>query len=956
MRLPSPGAGFLAGILACLPLASALADVPVRVGTHDGYGRVVFDVPAHTDYTLTQQGQHLIVQFSGDTKPASVAVVPRNVLSITSVAGQAELVLAPDTVVRDWRSGERIVIDIWDQRAAPTRRPQASPPAAASGPAPQTKAVPTSTASPVAPAPAAQPAPADPPHVTGPPVAPSPAPQPSAEESPPQVAEPQPAPASDNTVRAVETPPPGLVVPFSSPVGVAAFRRGNAAIVVFDQRLPIDIAAVHDDPVLGTVIVNMLPSAVLLRFRLDPGMALSLTQSEKTWRITAAPDEPNLQPISAVSADARLVLSAAAPGAVVSVADPDTGATLLVGTQRHEGQGVPVERRAVEFTLLPTWQGVAIEPFADTLALLPTQTGFVLTGGTGGLAQSPQLNVAEQLAHSPGLAREFDLPAQPTAALIQRLHQLVAEDAASAPLARGPRREAVARTMISLGLGAEAEAVLQLAAADDPNQAVSARNAALTSMAALIAGRPGEARGLSDSRLPEADDIAFWRAVRLAEMHEGSPAAAAIFAATLPVVLAYPSEITDRVLPLVAETLVAGGQPAAAAALLDARANDATLDLARGTLRAAQSDVAGALTIYDRLAQSRDQLLHGRAAVLAIDLRLASGAIDARMAAERLERLLYVWRGDRRERSLREHLAELRARTGAWRSALSLLRENESLFPEDKTAIHGELIDLFASLLRGDAAEALASLELVSLVDENADLIPPGPDGEALEARLADRLLTLDLPKRAGPVLDKLMQGAPTAVGRANVGTRLAALRLREADPAGALAALDRSAATDLPTELTERRTLLAAAAHARRGDTDRALAALGALSTAAADEARATILERANDWAGAQRALTDYADKAVPHDGKLDDAQRRTLLRLATAAARAGDDVALTALRQRDGSRMESGPLADMFRLLTADPVRAVGDLKRSGQEAALARGLPEQLKALQPPQRQRP
>jgi hypothetical protein len=47
----------------------------------------------------------------------------------------------------------------------------------------------------------------------------------------------------------------------------------------------------------------------------------------------------------------------------------------------------------------------------------------------------------------------------------------------------------------------------------------------------------------------------------------------------------------------------------------------------------------------------------------------------------------------------------------------------------------------------------------------------------------------------------------------------------------------------------------------------------------------------------------------------------------------------------------MGTGPLADMFRLLTADQIRSVADLKRSGQEAALARALPNQLKALQPP-----
>ena len=264
---------------------------------------------------------------------------------------------------------------------------------------------------------------------------------------------------------------------------------------------------------------------------------------------------------------------------------------------------------------------------------------------------------------------------------------------------------------------------------------------------------------------------------------------------------------------------------------------------------------------------------------------------------------------------------------------------------------------MFAALLRGDTADSLAPLELVSVVEENADLLPAGPDGDALQAKLADRLVALDLPKRAGPVLEKLMQAANSGVARAGFGARLAALRLREGDAAGALAALDASAARR-PSGRAGGTPHLAARRGQRtaRRQRPRAGRARPRSTVAAADEARATILERANDWPAAQRALTDYAAKTVPADGKLDDAQRRTLLRLATAAARAGDDAALTALRQREGARMGSGPLADMFRLLTADQVRSVADLKRSGQETALARALPGQLKALQPPARQTP
>ena len=78
-------------------------------------------------------------------------------------------------------------------------------------------------------------------------------------------------------------------------------------------------------------------------------------------------------------------------------------------------------------------------------------------------------------------------------------------------------------------------------------------------------------------------------------------------------------------------------------------------------------------------------------------------------------------------------------------------------------------------------------------------------------------------------------------------------------------------------------------------------------LDNAAADDARATILERSNDWPAAQKALTALVARTVPVDGKLVDGQRRTLLRLATAAARAGDEAVLSMLRRREAAQMET-------------------------------------------------
>jgi cellulose synthase operon protein C len=522
-------AWLLAAGLGLSPLAPALADTPqtvaVRVGNHDGYGRVVFHLPPRTGYSVAQDGQHVVVKFTADLAVGVAAAIPRNVVGITGGTNQAELTFAPGALLHDWRLGDLVVIDVLDAGAggapaALASTPKAPPPAeaAATGrppsaqpavppPPPPPKPEPTSAQpEPTAPAPPPSAPPATPPAAS--PAAQSPAPPPAPPAEPPPSATPATAAAEQ-----VPEADDALVVSSDAQLGIAAFRRGDSALIVFEERRAIDTTPLRDAPVFGTATVQLLPTATVVRVRIEPATILSLSRTEDAWRVSAVTREAPLRPIRATAAEDRLVLSATAPGSVVSLADPDTGATLLVGT-------------------------------------------------------------------------------------------------------------------------------------------------------------------------------------------------------------------------------------------------------------------------------------------------------------------------------------------GAWRAALALLRDTEALFPDDKAAVHAELTNMFAALLRDDTANALPPLELVSVVEENADLLPTGADGEALQAKLADRLLALDLPKRAGSVLEKLMQAANSDAARAGFGARLAALRLRESDPAGALAALDASVATDLPADLAERRTLLVAAANARRGDNERALAALASLDTPAADEARATILD----------------------------------------------------------------------------------------------------------------
>ena len=109
--------------------------------------------------------------------------------------------------------------------------------------------------------------------------------------------------------------------------------------------------------------------------------------------------------------------------------------------------------------------------------------------------------------------------------------------------------------MIALGLGAEAQALLRGGGRGRSGRGGLTRQGALAAIAALRR-RTGadEAAGLDDGRLSGTDEIALWRAVRLAEQHEGSPQAAAVFAATWPLHPGLPAALRDRLLPLVAET------------------------------------------------------------------------------------------------------------------------------------------------------------------------------------------------------------------------------------------------------------------------------------------------------------------------------------------------------------------------------------------------------------------
>lgn len=738
-----------------------------------------------------------------------------------------------------------------------------------------------------------------------------------------------------------------ILLPFKHGVGAAAFRRGGQVLVVLDAAKPLDVTALRDDPVFSTLTVEVLPSATLLRLRPPPGLGLALRPVPEGWTLSFTHDARPPRAIAVAPDGGGLTLAASRPGHVVAVTDPVDGGILLVGTQLQDGQGIEAARQAPEFALLPTVQGVVVEPLSDRLRLEPGKDEFRLTDAARPLALQPR-SVPDRLAvDAEELTHRLDLPARPTEALAGTLRAQLAVAANAPPLSRGAPRLAAARTMISLGMGPEALGALHAAATDDPRLANDPELLGLEGVAAVLAYRPAEASMLTDPRLSGTDEIRMWRALRDAIM-KPSPGAAAILARTAPMLLSYPDALRTRLLPIAIETMEVHGQAKAAAPLLAARRDDPRLAFARALEAEEDGDTAAALAGYDALVKGRDRLARIKAALRAIDVRLGTKAMTPKQAIDALEALDMAWRGDSIELARRERLAALQLEVGAWRPAIALLRDSAVRFPDAASDIHARLRAAVTALLSQDASHAMPPLDFVELLAGNADVLGEAAGTPAMQARLADRLLALDLPDAAAPLLERLMRAAPPDAGRAAAGARLAALRLASGDGPGATQALvDSEVAADLPASLVARRALLMAQASAKAGDAQSALAALTGIGSADADRMRADLLERSGDLTGAVAALNALVDRTVPAQGPFDAPARATILRLAALAARVHDQATLAGLRERVGSRLGSGEDANTIRLLLAAPVSQMADLARAGKEAALAGNVAADLRA---------
>jgi len=779
------------------------------------------------------------------------------------------------------------------------------------------------------------------------------------------------APATGTPVRVTaKAEKRALAVTFgwNEPVGAAVYRRGGALWAVFDRKAPLDLSALQSWHKELTVSAPDVAGATALRIAAGPAMsaavrrhgtAVSIVLSRAPARLSTA-----ISPAPASGGATSLRLPVADARAPLELIDPDVGDRLVVVPVMAAGEGVAAERRYALFRLLASVSGVVVEPKSDGIKVR-TLPGAVEIADPNGLFLSykdgapPPGEPADQ-ASAPAEPPPQATPAQARAQAQdqdapRRLYDLVgwARGAApfeetrtrllravvAAPLAkRNVARLALARFYFARGRYVEALGVLGTIAAETPKVDQAPAFLALRGAAAFLSDDYEQAAAdLGSPLLSTFTDVDLWRGA-LAAAQGRWPEAVHVFARVGDQIQDYPPALKVRFGLLAAETAINSHEFPAAETYLDFvehsapdAAGEARVEYLRGQLAATRRETDKAAALYQQAIESGDPATKVKARFAKAMLLYDAGKIPAKQAIATLEDLRFAWRGDSFEFDVLRRLGDLYLKTGQYENGLTTLKRAVTFFPDDPRAkdAAAAMNATFAKLYVDGAADSLPPLKALGIYEEFRELTPPGPAGDAVIRKLAERMVDVDLLDQAAALLEPLVATRLAGADKLAAGTRLAAIRLLDKKPEDALRALKESAVADIPPGIAAQRRRLEARALAEQEKPKDALAALNGDASRDADLLRADILWNEQNWAEAAKVLARLTDKAGRDGAALGDADARLIVKRAAALWLAGNTAALDDLRDRFGPAMAKTPSGNDFRVIAAAPMGAIDSVQ---------------------------
>lgn len=867
------------------------------------------------------------------------------------------------------------------QTTPPPAQPVLAPPAPARKPTAPAQPAPVRTPQPAAepapepsPAPAPAPTPAPQPRVSGiaaPPIE-TVVEQPLPEE--PAAPVPQPGsfvPANDVASPAgvitgpimqlqlrTENEMPTLHFPWEERVASAVWTRNNTVWILFNK--PVQVSGLQQ---LVNDSGNWLRHAeqlggedhtvlrLVTRKPVTP-IAKKVPQ-EYGWNIQMSnqqtPPETVIKPtINTESQEPFLFFELAQADGPYDVIDPQVGDTLRITPLFASSTGIWPGRALVDVTLLPTAQGIALIPQADAVAVTRLRNGLRVSAPDG-LFLSPDAGMALPAAQgsaAPDTIRGSEafkptlfpyrewLAADGTADdyMEMKAYLLYEVSTAPSPLRQNQWRKRLAELYLAEKLYSEALSVLERIRETDPVFFQNEKLAAYEGMAYLMLTRHAEAaRSFNDPTLDNEPEAPLLRSAANAAQGGGPDEVAMPYLELNDAYIRqYPPDFRQR-LAIIAANQAIRMEDYIAPMKVFASLEDDDMDedikpyitFLKGSIASEVGREDDAKRFWQELADNpADRQFRARAAYALTLLQLREGEITPQEAAETLDRLRIVWRGDDLEQNLLTVLGQLYVNLGDYWRGMKAWEELLQYFPNTPAALNAyqRLSETFVNLFMDNAANELTPLEALALYNEFQELTPLGPEGDRMLRKLVDRLVAVDLLDEAASRLENQIEYRLQGEEKSVVGARLALIYLLNREPAKALRTLQSTREENVPASLSLERNRLAAQALLEYERPERALEMIEGDYSTEGEAVRLQAYWELEDWANVvdivELMFRNRPDRAAPFD----EMEGQHLLQLAMAYIFLGEYDQLDYLRTSYSPLMEDHPLEDEFLFLTQE------------------------------------
>ena len=744
-----------------------------------------------------------------------------------------------------------------------------------------------------------------------------------------------------------------LIFSFSGPAAAAVFRRGDAVWVVFDNEAVLKLPdTIKDGNVIQDVQWTHNDGFTAMRITAPTAGSLSVQNDGLVWRVRLGgrPLDNNAAQVNVVRDDSTGVpgLNANLAGAtkIAWIRDPAVGDRMAVIPARAPVKNLVTARTTLEATFASTAQGVVVTHMTPDVKVavdgdlieVSRPQGLTLSAIDPN-ARPDDSRLEYKSALYPALMNP-DWSAVPPEGFLARYNDLqaAAADEASAGLGAPTKaRLSLARFLIGQGLSFEAQGALDLLTKQSPRALDDPQVRGLRVVAKMLSGRYADATGdLSAAQLVADPASRLWAgyaetkaghyADAVKDFKAGMKAAGEFPVAwrtRLGAAYAYAAMQTNDL--ATAQTMIgfATSQPAEpldrlAAFLIDAQIIEASGDHLR------------ALGVYSAVSRASDDRIAApammHAAMLSYQLRKA----DAQKTLATLASLRYRWRGDDTELQLVANMGQIYLSEGRYRDALEVLRSGNQTFADKPQAIQiqASLNTAFRNLFLGGMADGLQPIEALGLFNDFKELTPIGADGDEMVRKIVRRLVDVDLLDQAAELLDYQINHRLDGVAKSSVASDLAAIYLMDRNPQKALETLWNTRTTLLPKDVMSERRVLEARALDDLNEPDKALDALGPDTSPDADDVRADIFWKQQDWPKAASVLEKRLGDRYKTDTALSLSEESQVIRAGVAYSLAKDQPSLTRLSDHFGKFADKASSSDAMRValapLDAGPISA--------------------------------